>query len=180
MTDKISFQVLSEGPHVVLNALTGKKTIANLKKDSKIGNSIFYIDSAFGKTDIRAGVNTRKRTIKTVDVLVEADLSLADLFEFFPGLISKKWLSQSQISKVYKHFREHFIDDDVPNLFLSKQNESMEIDADDPWKNLQIIEIIIDHDNDASIRIISQDLIFSKSLVANKYRVFIPVRCGQK
>lgn len=180
MTDKISFQVLAEGPHVVLNALTGKKTIVGLKKDHKIGEKIYYVDGALSKVDKSIGVCTRKRTIKTVDVLVEAGSSLMDLFEFFPGVLSKKWLSQSQISKIYKHFRNHLASDDLPNLFLAKKSESAEIDEDNPWKNLQIIEVIIDHDDDANFRSTSSDLIFSKSLRASKFRVFIPVRCGQK
>ena len=183
MTGKKPFQTGSEGPHFILNPLAGKKTIAKSKNDRQLKKQFYYIDPEFNETGMRAGVSTRKRTIKTVDISVEAGFVLADLFKSLPGLTSKKWLSQSQIMKIYKHFRNHLAVDDIPNLFLCKKNESREVDDEDDgvemWKNLQVVEITIDHEDDVYIRITPDSLLYSKSIIAGNFRLFIPVRCGQ-
>ena len=127
---------------------------------------------------------TRKRTIKTIDLSVSAGFSLEGLFKDLPGVISKKWLSQSQVLKIYKHFRNHLALDDIPNLFLCKKSESREIDDEDDeseiWKNLQVVEITIDHEDDAYIRITPDNVLYSKSVIDGNFRIFIPVRCEQK
>jgi len=185
MTEKnqqpIPFKAGSEGPHFILNPLAGKKTIAKSKNDRQLKKQFHYIDKEFSDTNIQAGVFTRKRTIKTVDLSLVAGFSLSDLFKDLPGLTSKKWLSQSQIMKIYKHFRNHLAPDDIPNLFLCKKSESREIDDEDDememWKNLQVVEIIIDHEDDAYIRITPHNLLYSKSIIGGNFRIFIPVRC---
>jgi len=187
MTDKnqqpIPFKAGSEGPHFIVNHLSGKKTIATSENDKQLKKKFHNIDKTFNETNIQAGVVTRKRTIKTVDLSVAAGFSLSDLFKDLPGVTPKKWLSQSQVLKIYKHFRNHLAFDDIPNLFLCKKSESREFYNDDDeikmWKNLQIIEITIDHEDDDYIRITPDSLLYSKSIIDGNFRIFIPVECGQ-
>lgn len=188
---KFSLTLVSGEHHLVLNSLAGKKTIAKsnpivkinkqklINKESTNKNPFFFVDDTFYKTDHHAGIHTKKRTIKAVDVSVEAGVSLANLFEVFPGVWSKKWLSQSQIMKIYKHFNNWLSVDDTPNLFLCKKNEFVDVNEEHPWRNLQIVELKVDHENDVSIRIISYSVIRSKRITKDSFRVIIPVRCGQ-
>jgi|GEM_PF-4779096 hypothetical protein len=166
--EKVSIELVSEKQHLVLNPLTGKKTI--VKTPELFG----FISREFYSSPHQVGAFTPKRTIKVFDVTLDEGASLANLFEAFPGLWSSKWLSQSQITKVCKHFRSWFQLDEQPNLFLCKKNEFAYVTEKNPWKNLQIIEIIVDDDNKLSIRIIPEIVLLSPKIQKNIFRVIMP------
>lgn len=168
MVEKVSIELVSEKQHLVLNSLTGKKTI--VKTPELFG---FISREVYGSPN-QVGVFTPKRTIKVFDVTLDEGASLADLFKAFPGLWSGKWLSQSQITKVCKHFRYWFQTDEQPNLFLCKKNEFSDVNEKNPWKNLQVIEVIVDSDNKLEIRIIPEVVISSLKIQKNIFRVIIP------
>jgi len=163
----IKLEIVSKEYHLVLNQLTGKKTIAECK------NLFYFPDPEFDKNLGYVGVYTPKRTIKVVDVTLSEGDSIANIFELFSGFWSKKWLSESQVTKVCKHFSNWFVVDQ-PILFLCKKNEFSDIDEDDPWSNLRVVEVVVDHENDFRIRNIPLNIVLMGKIRESSFRIIIP------
>jgi len=131
---------ISEEP-LVINRLAGKKTIA------KSGDIFFHIASEFLGSNFKAGIGTAKRVIQVYETIPKTEATYMELFESIPGNWNKKWLSQSQITKVAKHFRKWLRTDGYPTHFLGKINEFQSVDEEAPHKNLVVISIMIDNDD---------------------------------
>ncbi len=164
----IESSLVSEHHHLVLNHLAGKKTICKSK------DIFYFIDSEFYKNPSRVGVHTPKRTIKVWDVKLDKGCQIAEIFNVLPDFWSKKWLSQSQLTKVCKHFRAWLQIDGQPNLFLCKINEFSPVDEAAPWNNLEVVEVCIDHDDDLYVRKVSSTVLFSKRIKEDLFRVIVP------
>jgi hypothetical protein len=164
----IKISLVSEHHHLVLNHLAGKKTICKSK------NIFYFIDPDFYKDTSRVGIHTPKRTVKVLDVNLDKGQSIAEIFKVLPDFWSKKWLSQSQLTKFCKHFRAWLQVDDQPNLFLCKINEFSLVDEDNPWVNLQVVEVCVDHDDDVYVRKISYNILTSQRIKDDYFRVIIP------
>ncbi len=162
---RIQLTLVSSGQHLVINPLVGKKNI------SKSNTLFWYVDRDFSQT--KPGVKTKSKTIGVYDVVVGVNLSLREVFEKLPNSLNRKWLSQSQIVKVCKHFKKWLKSDDC-TYFLIKTEEARAINLLDPWKNLMVVEVKLDHENDLSARLVSNMVLDSKFLTEKKLRFILP------
>lgn len=178
---EIVVKLVSEKHHLVLHPLAGTKTISSLnpknhhRHNSGIESMFWHVNNDFFDYNIKAGVKTKSKAIGVYDVAAEQDVSLKDVFEFLPGDLSRKILSQGQILKVCKHFKEWLKPDDY-TLFLCKINEETSFDFENPWSNLMVVEIELDHEGDLGARLISKEVIAQKCFLKKEYRIIIPKR----
>lgn len=157
--------------HFVLNALSGQKTFGQMKKD------FWYLDKKLYSYQVKAGVSTRKRTVKICDFIVgEEPISLLNIFESFKGLWGRKWLSQSQVVKICKHFKSELKTDDYGNHFVCKINEFKEINEENPLNDLMFLAIYLDSDGDIRIHKKSPELVAAKRTQGFPFRVILPAK----
>ena len=157
--------------HFALNALSGQKTFGRMKKD------FWHLDKATYSYQVKAGVSTRKRTVKTCDFIVDEEpLSLLNIFESFKGSWERKWLSQSQVVKICKHFKSELKTDDYGNHLVCKINEFKEINEENPLNDLMFISVYRDSEGDIRIYKTSIDLIKVKRSKGFPFRVILPAK----
>lgn len=169
--EKIKVELASKGHHLVLNTLKGKKNFSKLKKE------VFYVDPGLCSYLVKGGVFTRKRAVRVWDVTAIQDgVSLFDVLTSFSGNWERKWLSQSQISKVCKHFKKWLKEDDYGNIFVCKVDEFREFDEDDPLSNLMLVVVFKDHDKELRIHKMAEMIWFAKRWTGFPFRIFLPAR----
>jgi hypothetical protein len=144
MTEEF-LKLISQDDHLVLNHLAGKKTIIKAK------DVFYHIDSEFSKYSFKAGVPTPKRTIQVYESVPGTKPTFVEMFASLDGDWSKKWLSQSQITKVCKHFKHWLRGDSYSTYILCNVNEFSYVDEDAPEKSLVVAVISLDYDGDIRI-----------------------------
>lgn len=167
--DEIQVTLVSKEHHLVINPLTGKKVINNSKQ------LFWYVDQGFTDYNIKPGIKTKSKAIGVYDVTIGEGVSLKDVFERFPGSLNLKWLSQSQVIKVCKHFR-NWLKFDGYTYILCKIREDQSFNPLSPWNNLMVIEIGLDHENDLAVRLVSSKILNNKILQEKTLRLIIPKR----
>lgn len=178
---EILIKLVSQGHHLVLHPLTGVKTISSLnpvnhhRHATSLQSMFWYVDKEFFNYNVKAGVKTKSKAVGVYDVNTEEGVTLKEVFESFPGDLSRKVLSQSQITKFCKHFRSWLKFDDF-TLFLCKIDESTALNSKDPWSNLMVVEIELDYEDDLAARIISRGAVNQKSLTKKECRIVLPKR----
>lgn len=171
--ERIKVTLLSKEKHLVLNPLMGKKTFLNSK------SLFWHLDSEVKTVFDNYSVKTPAKAIGVYEASAQKDVSLKEMFEFFPGVLSRKWLSQSQVLKVCKHFRDWLVFDGY-TYFLCKKRENLGVNLENPWQNLVIVEIELDHENDLALRLVSPLILESNCVLAKKYRVILPKRTKEQ
>jgi hypothetical protein len=171
--EAIKSHLLSKEHHLLLNPLAGKKIINNSKK------LFCYIDRDIEKMSDRVGIKTPAKAIGVYEAEAEVGVSIKDIFEYFPGVLSRKWLSQSQLIKVCKHFK-NWLEFDGYTYFLCKIREDISVNPENPWSNLMVLEVQWYHDDDLAVRLISPLILESKCVLAKKYRIILPKRTKEQ
>lgn len=184
---EIVAKLISEKHHLILHPLAGTKTISSLDpkkqhhhhRHNKSNPLFWYVSNDFFSYHIKAGVRTKSKAVGVYDITAEKGVSLQDVLTFLPGDLSRKFLSQGQVLKVCKHFKE-WLKSDGFTFFICKINEENPVNIEDPWSNLMVIEIELDHENDLAARIVSQSSLEQKSIFEKNFHVIIPKRTKLK
>lgn len=138
-------KLISGDCHLVLNQLSGRKNFSNSK------GIIYHVDSYFSGHSFRSQISTPKRTIEVYETIPGTKATFMDIFGSLPEDWNKKWLSQSQIIKVCKHFKNWLRTDTYSTFILCNTSDRLLVDEDMPQRSLIIASITLDRDGDVDI-----------------------------
>lgn len=128
-------KLISDGHHLVLNQLAGKKTFAKAK-------DIFsFVDPYFLRKHLKSETATPKRTIGIYETVPGSKFTLMEMFAATPGTWNKKWFSESQITKICKHFKHWLRNDGYSNYVLCNTGDYLSVYEDEPHKSLVVVLI---------------------------------------
>lgn len=138
-------KLISGDYHLVLNQLSGRKNFSNSK------GIIYHVDSYFSDHPFRSQIATPKRTIEVYETVPGTKATFIDIFGSLPGNWNKKWLSQSQIIKVCKHFKNWLKTDAYSTFVLCNVSNYLLVDEDNPQRGLVVVSITLDREGDVDI-----------------------------
>lgn len=159
-------KLVSEEHHLVLNQLAGKKDFIKSK------DVFYYVAPYFYNKYLKTEIATPKRTIGVYETIPGAQFTLMEMFGSLPGPWNKKWLSESQITKVCKHFRSWLRSDGYSNYILCNPGEPSFIDEEAPHKSLVVALVTYDGNEMQVHKLDLDDPAIRRG--AFKFRVIVP------